>query len=105
MDKPTNKTDYDNIRWYLLHENVNVFIDHEGRWYAEFRAPCLVQNEDNSCRAYSERPEICKGHGGAEGECEFYDYPYREYFSTENEFLRYLKKKNIDWRFKRAKAK
>jgi len=102
-DKPVSKTDYDNIRWYLLHENVSVFIDHKGHWYIEFRTPCLEQLEDNNCKSHANRPRICAGHGNTEGECEFYDSPYREYFSSEKEFLAYLNKRDIDWRFSRRK--
>lgn len=104
-EKPASKTDYDNIRWYLLHENVNVFVDHDGRWYVEFKTPCSSQLGDNSCASYSNRPEICKEHGAGEGECEFYDSPYREYFSGEKEFTGYLEKAGIDWSFKRRRKK
>ena len=103
IDKPSSKTNYDNIRWYLLHENVNVFVDHDGHWYIEFRTPCLKQLEDNNCRSHAARPKICAGHGNAEGECEFYDSPYREYFSNEKEFITYLNKRGIEWRFKMPK--
>ena len=105
MDKPSTKKDYDNIRWYLLHENINVFIDHDGNWFTEFRTDCSVQNSNHGCNIYVQRPEICKGHGNAEGECEFYDYPYKEYFSVEKDFLNYLKKKKIDWQYKRIRKK
>ena len=101
LDKPTKKTDYDNIRWYLLHQNVNVFIDHNGKWFIEFRTPCEKQREDSRCGIYSRRPKICRDHGNSEGECEFYDNPYRNYFATERQFLNYLEKKGIDWKYRR----
>ncbi|TFH42546.1 MAG: YkgJ family cysteine cluster protein, partial [Chrysiogenales bacterium] len=33
MDRPTTKTEYDHIRWYLSHDDVHVFIDHDRGWY------------------------------------------------------------------------
>ena len=27
IDKPTTKRDYDDIRWYLMHEGVSVFVE------------------------------------------------------------------------------
>ncbi len=101
IDRPATKTDYDHIRWYLLHEKVNVFVDHDRKWYVEFRTPCTKQFPDNRCGIYEERPNICRGHGTGEGECEFYDSPYSLYFSTEEEFVNYLDSKNRNWRFKK----
>lgn len=99
--KPKNKADYDHIRWYLVHENVHVFIDHEKKWYVQFMTPCTEKNEENRCNIYSERPRICSGHGNVKGECEYYASPYREYFINTSDFELYLKKRNIDWKYKK----
>ena len=29
IDAPTSKREYDNIRWYLMHRDVYVFIGHD----------------------------------------------------------------------------
>ncbi len=100
IDKPTNKTDYDNIRWYLVHRNVGVFIDHNKKWFIEFRSDCEHLTDAGACGIYKKRPKICRDHGNYEGECEYYDNPYHEYFSTENDFLKYLKARKTEWRFK-----
>ncbi|MCP4133411.1 MAG: hypothetical protein GY754_20755 [bacterium] len=101
IDKPTTKTDYDHIRWYLLHKDVNVFVDHDKKWYVEFRTPCESQTKKNQCGIYTTRPKICRGHGNTEYECEFYDSPFSIYFSKVDEFEKYLSKKKIDWKFKK----
>ncbi len=101
IEKPSAKNDYDNIRWYLLHRDINIFVDHDGKWYIEFRTPCEQQMEDHRCGIYSVRPRICRAHGNSEGECEYYDTPFKHYFSTEKDFLAFLEKKGIDWRFRR----
>ncbi len=100
IDKPTTKTDYDHIRWYLVHENVNVFVDHDNKWHIEFRTPCEFQDENNRCSIYSKRPKICREHCDEEGSCEFYDTPYSMYFSEAREFEKYLERKGKDWKFK-----
>ncbi len=99
IEKPTRKKDYDSIRWYLAHKNVNVFIDHSKTWYVEFRTACDKKNSVNKCIIYNKRPSICRGHGNSEGSCEYYDSPYMEYFSSLKEFEKYLDNKKIDWKF------
>ncbi len=101
IGRPRSKGDYDYIRWYLLHKNVNVFIDHERKWFVEFRTPCEEQREDGLCDIYDERPKICRDYGNTDGECEYHDSPFREYFSTEKEFIRYLEVHGKDWKFRR----
>jgi len=103
LDKPTTKTDYDHIRWYLFHKDVNVFIDHDKNWFVEFRTPCVAQNKKNQCSVYEDRPKICRDHGNSDGECEFYDTPYHMYFTDVREFEKYLEKKKKNWRFKNLK--
>ena len=103
IDKPGSKADYDHIRWYLLHNDVNVFIDHDKKWFIEFRTTCEEQDSDNRCSIYERRPKICRTHGSEEYECEYYDSPYYKYFSFENEFLNYLENKGIKWEFKNLK--
>lgn len=103
IDKPSSKQDYDYIRWYLAHEKVNVFIDHDRNWFVEFRTPCGFQNDQKKCEIYSKRPNICRGHGNGEGECEFFDTPYSAYFSELAEFEKYLDRKRVDWKYKNLK--
>ena len=49
IDKPNTKSDYDHIRWYLIHRDVNVFIDHDRKWYIEFRTPCELLSKKKRC--------------------------------------------------------
>lgn len=103
IDKPSTKKDYDYIRWYLAHRDVNVFVDHERNWFVEFRTPCEFQDVDKKCMIYNKRPNICRGHGNGEGECEYYDTPYSAYFSDLEEFEKYLDRKKTGWRYKNLK--
>lgn len=101
IDKPTSKTDYSNIIWYLLHKNVNVFIDHSNSWFIEFLTKCSKLNGRRLCDDYEDRPKICRGY--AQKDCVKYGEGKAEkvYFRTKEQFIRYLKKKGIDYRFKR----
>jgi uncharacterized protein len=101
IDRPTTKREYDNIRWYLSHVNVHIFIDHDRKWHVEFRSHCENLGADNSCGMYVDRPDICRNHGNLEQECEYYDSPYLHYFSTRIEFEGYLKKKKVNWKFRK----
>ena len=94
IDVPANATDYDNIRWYLMHKNINVFIDHDDDWYLEFKTPCSHLGEDNKCKVYKNRPEICSRHGIDDGICEFLgeELPYKVCFTNEMEFEEYMKR-------------
>jgi len=106
IDTPTCKRDYDNIRWYLMHENVHVFIDMDGEWTIEFFTPCKNLLPDNTCAIYSERPRVCRDYPAADEMCEYEDDepPYKELFTTVEEFESYLQKKGIEWRWKRLKS-
>ena len=60
IDAPETKEDMENIRWYVLHKNVNVYVDCEGVWHLEFLTPCENLGEDNKCKIYDKRPIICR---------------------------------------------
>ena len=101
IDTPTCKKDYDHIRWYLLHGNVSVFVDHESDWFIECQTDCSMLAEDGLCTYYSERPRICQRHGVEEKTCEYYANPYKLRFETHTEFEAWLDTKGRDWRFKK----
>lgn len=60
IDEPEDKEDFEHIRWYLLHKDVWVFIDHDGSWNIQFNTPCLKLREDHLCNYYESRPQICR---------------------------------------------
>jgi hypothetical protein len=33
IDKPTTLKDFENIKWFVCHKNVNVFIDDDNSWF------------------------------------------------------------------------
>ncbi len=105
IDKPTSKQDYDNIRWYLLHKDVTVAIDHDGDWMLEFASDCVRLGSDKMCTRYSDRPKICRDYPKPENNCEFEgeEPPYAEVFHTVEEFERSLESMGVDWRYKKLR--
>jgi len=101
IDKPETKTDYDEILWMLVHKDIWVYIDAEDdEWYVQFNTPCEALGDDNLCKIYQNRSNVCRKHHHES--CEKYgegEY-YKEMFKTRDEFLKYLKEKGIDYNFK-----
>jgi Fe-S-cluster containining protein len=59
IDKPENEEELDQIRWFLLHKNVWVFIDHDDSWNLQFNTPC-EKLDKKKCSFYEKRPQICR---------------------------------------------
>ncbi|MBT4191808.1 MAG: hypothetical protein HOE11_00720 [Candidatus Diapherotrites archaeon] len=62
ISTPRSKSDWDEIRWLVAHERVQVFKDHENDWLVEFMTPCEKLDEKDACKVYSIRPKICRDH-------------------------------------------
>ncbi len=88
LDKPKRARDYDDIRWYLMHEGVTVFVE-EGDWYAQFQTRCKNLRGDNLCGIYETRPEICRSY--EPGECDYIggDYGYDHLFTHPEQVEEY----------------
>ena len=71
IDEPETAHDFQNIRWYLCHRDVWVFIDHDDSWFIQFNTPCEFLQKDMTCRIYESRPLICRAHDPAD--CEAID--------------------------------
>ena len=102
LDEPTRKRDYDHIRWYLMHRDVNVFTGHDGAWHLEFETACEMLGSAGECTGYKRRPRICESHG-KDHDCEFVaeSEPHELHFSTAGQFEQYLDENGIKWRKKR----
>lgn len=93
IDAPTTQREYDNVRWYLMHRDVYVFIDVDDDWYLEFSTPCDNLDADNRCAIYANRPRICRDHGDNDDVvCEFHsdDEPHKIRFKNAAQFETWL---------------
>ena len=59
IDRPEDKKDVEQIRWFLLHKNVWIFIDNDKSWNIQFNTPC-EKLDGNLCSIYETRPQICR---------------------------------------------
>ena len=48
IEEPTDRRDFDDIRWYVMHEGISVFAE-EGDWYIQVAAKCHNLKPDNLC--------------------------------------------------------
>lgn len=59
IDKPQRPEDFDDLRWYLLHDRTQIFT--EGRsWFVQVFNKCSWLGDDGSCQGYDQRPSICR---------------------------------------------
>lgn len=100
IDDPEDWDDFENIKWYIMHQNMEVFKDNEGDWLVEFKTPCKFLGEHEECKAYDYRPKVCRDY--TEENCVLYgegDY-YEERFLTVEDVEAYKRKhgiKNEGW--------
>lgn len=81
IDTPEEVEEFEDIKWFVSHKNVSVFIDEDKKWYLEFLTPCEFLNKDNKCTNYESRPKICREY--SHKECVFQE-DYEEEFTFKN---------------------
>jgi hypothetical protein len=94
IDRPRSKKDYDDLLWFLAHENVSIYL-WKRAWYLMVHNPCVfLDRRTNLCTIYDRRPRICREHSTED--CEFdSDYEFDEHFKSYDDLLRWLRKKGI----------
>ena len=102
IEEPETRSDFDDIRWYLLHQNVSVFVE-DGEWYINMATRCRYLLPDGRCGTYATRPRICRQY--SEENCDYHsgDYGWELHFTCPEHLDDYVSehfKKNA----KRAKS-
>ncbi|MFB3893462.1 MAG: YkgJ family cysteine cluster protein [Phycisphaerae bacterium] len=72
LGRPETYEDFDEVRWYLLHRGVSVYIDAEGDWGMRVENRCRMLRKTPRgwrCVAYGRRPLVCRRFAPAT--CEF----------------------------------
>jgi len=90
IDRPTSMRDVDHVIWYLIHQNIWVWVDDAGKWYVQFNTSCQYLSEEGSCSWYTQRPKICQDY--KQSECPRYSAAAAEKFLFKNaaEFMDWL---------------
>ncbi|MFP6677064.1 MAG: YkgJ family cysteine cluster protein [Pirellulaceae bacterium] len=87
IDEPDEPTDFDYIRWYLLHDRASVFVEDDD-WYLLVHTDCKHLKPDNMCGIYETRPQICREY--LTDNCEYEDqWTYDRYFETPEQVVEY----------------
>jgi uncharacterized protein len=104
IDKPETRRAYDDIRWYLVHENVFVFIE-KRKWYLGIYSRCKHLQTDNRCGIYLTRPQICRDY--STDNCDYHggEYDWEVLFSSADQLERYAKEKLAEAREKQRRLK
>ncbi|MFO0982534.1 MAG: YkgJ family cysteine cluster protein [Planctomycetota bacterium] len=105
IDKPTSERDFDDLRWYLLHEKVSIFVD-DGTWFLNIEQQCKALGPDNLCTIYEQRPSICREYKN--DHCDKDGGDFDMLFETPEQLLAYQAKwraERLRKRRSRAKAK
>jgi len=88
IDRPVTPRDYDQIRWFLVHENVSVWVQ-DSAWHLEVGNRCKYLKSDNRCGEYETRPEVCREYGSSgKIPCEYFnrDLSFDRYFDSTESF-------------------
>lgn len=89
---PQTEDDYEDMRWYLLHQGVRALVDPEGIWYLSFDNPCERIGKDGKCLQYETRPQICRDYPRKDDPCESTGTLFVHTFHTPEELDAWLKR-------------
>jgi len=93
LDKPEKKRDFDDMRWYILHEDSIIFVE-DGEWYLQVNRKCRQLLPDNRCGIYENWPAICREYktDACDWHADAYDY---EHVFTEPEQIEQFAKEYL----------
>jgi Fe-S-cluster containining protein len=104
IDTPDDFEQFENIRWFLLHEGISVHVE-DGDWYISVANRCKALSADGQCTAYEDRPLICRRYATDNCDHTGSDYEFQEHFRTPEELARYARKTLGEKAFDRAQEK
>lgn len=91
LDNPEDWKDYDDIRWYLCHENTTVFVE-DGQWYLNVNNKCrYVSEKDYRCQMYEMRPKICRAYDTDGCDLTGNEYGYELHFTDDKQMEAYMR--------------
>ncbi len=90
IDEPETKRDFDDMRWYLMHGGITVFVE-DGDWYIQFRSVCRHLQADYRCGVYETRPQICREYKARDCDYSGGDYEYDHLFTEPEQIVAHAK--------------
>jgi Fe-S-cluster containining protein len=108
IDKPDSFEQFENIRWFLLHDKTTVHIDCDGDWYIRIDNICLNLAQTTHgprCKDYANRPIVCRKFSPKTCEASRGDHDYEELFTTAQQLDAYAKRMLGDLAYNKGRAK
>jgi len=104
IETPETRRQYDDVRWYLVHQNVFVFIE-KRKWYLGVYSRCKHLQEDNRCGIYETRPRICREY--STDNCDYHggEYDWTVLFSSAEQLAAYAEEQLAERALKRLKER
>jgi Fe-S-cluster containining protein len=91
IETPETRDDYDDIRWYLCHKDITVFVE-DGDWYINIKNKCRhLSQGDHRCLIYDRRPNICRKYKHADCDLVDGEYDYELHFTNDKEMAEYIR--------------
>ena len=91
VETPEDKEDYDDIRWYLCHKDVTVFVE-DGDWYINVKNKCRhLSGETYKCEIYDKRPKLCRVYSMENCDLTSDEYDYELHFTDDRQMEEYMK--------------
>jgi Fe-S-cluster containining protein len=96
LETPEDRGDYDDIRWFLCHKDISVFVE-KGDWYISIKNKCkYLSGDDNRCMIYKRRPRICRYYSRRSCDLVEGEYDYELHFTNDKEMEEHIKMKFDD---------
>jgi len=91
IETPEDWDDYDDIRWYLCHKDISIFVE-DGDWYLNVKNSCRYLSEkDFRCANYNLRPRICRKYDTDNCDLTGDDYGYELHFTNDKQMEEYMR--------------
>ncbi len=90
IDKPKTREDFDDIRWYLTHDGISIFVE-DGAWYINIKNECRHLTGTHQCAIYEHRPLICRRYKRADCDYSEGEYDYDLHFTNDREMEEYIR--------------
>ena len=103
IDPPDTPAEFEDVRWFLLHESVSIFIEDDD-WYIAFHTPCRHLQADHRCGIYDTRPKICRSY--TTNDCDYHsgDYNWQHHFTTAEHLDAYVREHASNGRARRSRT-
>lgn len=88
IDEPQSPQEFDDVRWYLAHENVHIFVE-DGDWYLSVQTKCQHLEPNNQCGIYEDRPKICRTYSTENCDYHAAEYDFEQYFTSPGQLEAY----------------